>query len=490
MQEALEQIITAFLSKLLVESKKIAETKSNESTKAKSKPEMLGETFKDSKWVSLFTKSYKEKPKAEQNSTPSDSTKDKKEEKKENTQTSSQPKDPYLSSLEKYKGISGDIGGVLSSISTSAKAVTKNFEQMFGKMDEGTATVVNDSINLIGGLGDVFSGMATMDVGKMISASMQIFQSIWSLFDEDTRQANAIIAASQKVIAEAKVEYEKLAKANKEMYSSTSSNQYDKMNEQLAKQNEEIEKQQEAEESKKAKDKDKIKEWEKEQARIAEEIAANETKAVDAIFGSDLQSAINDFANAYVDAFSKGGDAASAQKDVVKKMITGIITEMIKSDIAGKVKEIREKIAALLEDGDLSESDLEEITALANSTGEAIKSKSDNYTKILDSVGATDDKNDVSLAGQIRGTVATEASVAELGGLFRSQADSLFQINNKMTLGIQDISSIAKSSLLIEINTRQTAANTQTTNDVLGNIKTELSIISRNISKDNGIYGR
>lgn len=76
-------------------------------------------------------------------------------------------------------------------------------------------------------------------------------------------------------------------------------------------------------------------------------IADLRQQAVDAIFGSDVQSAIEKFAEAYTNAWQNGTDAAEAGRDVVKEILKDVVTEALKAAItaSGKVEEIRRAVA-------------------------------------------------------------------------------------------------------------------------------------------------
>lgn len=85
------------------------------------------------------------------------------------------------------------------------------------------------------------------------------------------------------------------------------------------------------EEDKKKTDNDRIKEWRDQIDEINNTIADNKEAGKDAIFGSDIKSAIDDFANAYADAWAAGEDKARSAKDLVRKMIRNMVTESIKA---------------------------------------------------------------------------------------------------------------------------------------------------------------
>ena len=75
-------------------------------------------------------------------------------------------------------------------------------------------------------------------------------------------------------------------------------------------------------------------------------IEENKEKAVDAIFGEDVKTAIEDFASAYAEAWSNGEDRAESAKDAVKNIMRQMVTESIKSAIqaSGSMEKIRQKL--------------------------------------------------------------------------------------------------------------------------------------------------
>lgn len=111
-----------------------------------------------------------------------------------------------------------------------------------------------------------------------------------------------------------------------------------------------IQRQIQEEKSKKDPDKKRIKEWEKQYEEITNLIEDNAAKAQDAIFGSDIQAAINDFAEAYADAWAQGEDRAKSAKDFVKNMIKQMIIEAMKADIQPSMQIIRDKLEKFWED--------------------------------------------------------------------------------------------------------------------------------------------
>ena len=111
--------------------------------------------------------------------------------------------------------------------------------------------------------------------------------------------------------------YDKLGRSIEKAYSKDASKLIDQQNKLLEQQKVLIQNQIKEEEDKKKTDNDRIKEWRDQIDEINNTIADNKEAGKDAIFGSDIKSAIDDFANAYADAWAAGEDKAQSAKDLV-----------------------------------------------------------------------------------------------------------------------------------------------------------------------------
>lgn len=150
--------------------------------------------------------------------------------------------------------------------------------------------------------------------------------------------------------------YEKLGDSVEKAYSKDASNMINQQNKLLEQQKVLIQNQIKEERDKKKTDWDRIKEWEEQIDEINALIEDNKEKAVDAIFGEDLKSAINNFAEAYADAWASGEDKAKSAKDVVKNMMRQMVTESIKAAIQSSkaMEDIRKKLEEFYSDGVLN----------------------------------------------------------------------------------------------------------------------------------------
>lgn len=218
----------------------------------------------------------------------------------------------------------------------------------------GIAEGVNVAMDAMGSAMDgAKAGAAFGPWGAAAGAAIGMVTSLASSFAKihDAKNEKRI-AVLQEQIETLDKSYDMLGDAIDKAYSKDASNLIDQQNKLLEQQKVLIRQQIREEEDKKKTDDDRIKEWREQLEEIDKTLADNKEKAVDAIFGEDLQSAIDNFAQAYADAWASGEDRAKSMKDVAKKMIQSTIVEMIKSSagLGETVKKIREMITGYLAD--------------------------------------------------------------------------------------------------------------------------------------------
>ena len=176
--------------------------------------------------------------------------------------------------------------------------------------------------------------------------------------------------------------YDRLSRSIKKAYSTDAKELIEDQNKLLEQQKLLIQRQIQEEKSKKDPDKKRIKEWEKQYEEITNLIEDNAAKAQDAIFGSDIQAAINDFAEAYADAWAQGEDRAKSAKDFVKNMIKQMVIEAMKADIKEPMQVIRDKLEDFWEDGIITQTEeniIDEMIKKLNQDLEASFGWADKY---------------------------------------------------------------------------------------------------------------
>ena len=176
--------------------------------------------------------------------------------------------------------------------------------------------------------------------------------------------------------------YDRLSRSIEKAYSTDAKELIEDQNKLLEQQKLLIQRQIQEEKSKKDPDKKRIKEWEKQYEEITNLIEDNAAKAQDAIFGSDIQAAINDFAEAYADAWAQGEDRAKSAKDFVKNMIKQMVIEAMKADIKEPMQVIRDKLEEFWEDGIITQTEeniIDEMIKKLNQNLEASFGWADKY---------------------------------------------------------------------------------------------------------------
>lgn len=218
--------------------------------------------------------------------------------------------------------------------------------------------------------------------------------------------------------------YDRLGTQIEKAYSKDAKNLIEQQNELLKQQKILIQQQINEEKDKKNSDDQRIKDWEKQIRDIDEQIAENKDKAIDAIFGEDIQSAINNFADAYESMFDGGINRAKASKDLVKEMIKQMIIEAMKSDISAPMEKLREMMLQFWEDGYISQWEQDQLNQFAEGIMADLESQygwADGYFK--DSTSQNSSKGGF--------TTMSQDTADELNGRFTAlqMSNELIRVN-------------------------------------------------------------
>lgn len=233
--------------------------------------------------------------------------------------------------------------------------------------DEDTTASINNIAGAVGGAAQAMSGFAYGDIVQGIQGTASAITSLINLFSGDRRKERNIQRLQGQIDALEK-SYDELGEAVEEAYSTDASELIEQQNELLEQQKILIQNQIAEERSKKDTDEERIKEWENQIDEINKQIEENKEKALDAIFGEDLKSAIDNFATAYADAWANGEDRARTARDVVRNMMRQMVIESIKSAIQSSeaMKKIRERLQEFWLDGVFSAEEQEEAYKMAD----------------------------------------------------------------------------------------------------------------------------
>lgn len=186
--------------------------------------------------------------------------------------------------------------------------------------------------------------------------------------------------------------YDELGRSIEKAYSKDAKHLIEQQNALLKQQKILIQQQINEEKAKKSSDEDRIKDWEQQIRDIDNTIADNKEKAIDAIFGEDVQAAIDRFSDAYASMFDAGTSRARSSKDLVKDMIKNMIVEAMKSDISKPMEKLREMMNGFWSDGIITGSEQEQLENYVENMFEEQEKKwgwADGYFKDSTSQGSS-----------------------------------------------------------------------------------------------------
>lgn len=227
-----------------------------------------------------------------------------------------------------------------------------------------------------------------------------------------------------------------------------------------------------AEKSKKKTDNNKIKEWENQIEEINQQIEDLDQQMMETFAGTDVKSAIDEFADAIVDAYCSGEDAAKALGETTKKVLKNAVVEALKRNILAKgINDAVEYLGKAMEDGVLSDEEKKEFERQANAAGEKFKAG-------LEAVGDWIKDVDETASDPLTGAVTSMSE--ETGGVIAGRLNA-FIINQGEQTSVMREQLLQQSE--IARNTALSAERLQNIENTLRRIETkDNSLLSQGIS--------
>ena len=242
--------------------------------------------------------------------------------------------------------------------------------------------------------------------------------------------------------------------------------------ESLREQQELMRQQIQAEKSKKKTDNNKIKEWENQIEEINQQIEDLDQQMMETFAGTDVKSAIDEFADAIVDAYCSGEDAAKALGETTKKVLKNAVVEALKRNFLAKgINDAVEYLGKAMEDGVLSDEEKKEFERQANAAGEKFKAG-------LEAVGDWIKDVDETASDPLTGSVTSMSE--ETGGVIAGRLNA-FIINQGEQTSVMREQLLQQSE--IARNTALSAERLQNIENTLRRIETkDNSLLSQGIS--------
>lgn len=314
----------------------------------------------------------------------------------------------------------------------------------------------------------------------------------WVYSDEEKKAHNQRVQAikdeiaaleAQKIVAQQSwdfVRYAGLTKQIKELKYALEKEEsngdmfqlYELQKNNLRQQQEDIRQQIAAEKDKKDTDWGKINDWEEAIKDIDTKIEDMERSMLETLAGTDTQTAIDEFADALVDAYCQGEDAAEAlgakTKDILKK---AVVDALKREFLAKAINDAMAYLGEAMKDGVLTDSEKSKFEAMINAAGET-------FNMALESVGDwIKDVEDEAAenADPLKGAVTSMSE--ETGGVIAGRLNT-FIINQSDQIVIMRTSLVYQAEI---------AANTRTSAAELAEIKSTLKRIE---NKDNSLLSQ
>ena len=140
--------------------------------------------------------------------------------------------------------------------------------------------------------------------------------------------------------------------------------------ENLRRQQDLIRQQIEAEKDKKDTDWGQIQKWEENIKDIDQQIEDLHRQEIELLAGTDVKSAIDEFADALVDAYVRGEDAAVALGEKTKEVLKKAVVESLKRQFLAKgINDAVDYLGESLRDGSLSDTERQHFTTMVNQAG-------------------------------------------------------------------------------------------------------------------------
>ena len=303
--------------------------------------------------------------------------------------------------------------------------VADGFETIFDSISSGMegaisgekfgelAASIGKKLGVIGEKAASLFGPIGTAAGAAIGVVTSLASSIAKIHDKKNEKR---IQRLQDQIDVLDASYEKLGRSLEKAYSTSAAKLINQQDELLKQQKLMIQQQILEEKDKKKTDEERIKEWEKQLDDINLKLEDNKEKAIEAITGTDVMSAIDEFAQAYSEAWATGTDAAEASTKIVQNLIKTAIIGFLKDKLSPSVEEFMKKLADYMSDGIVSPWEEAELNKLKEKMDAEAQKVFDTSSKYFQ-----EDKND------------KYEQTATSGGFEKMSQDSADELNGRFT---------------------------------------------------------
>lgn len=370
----------------------------------------------------------------------------------------------------------------VNEVTSSVQFLSNTFGKLgdsFGGVFSGIAEGLNIAMDAVNStMQGVQAGAMFGPIGAAAGAAIGVVSSLASAIAKIHDKKNEKrIQKLQDQIDVLDASYEKLGRSIEKAYSTDASQLIDQQNKLLEQQKLLIQQQIKEEQDKKKTDDNRIKEWQKQLDDINAQLEENKEKAIEAITGTDVMSAIDEFAKAYADAWATGENAAESSAKAVQTLIKTAIIEFLKKKLSPSVQDFMKQLADYMSDGIVSPWEEAELNKLKEKMDKEAQEIFENSGKWLKDESKYEQSSTFGTS-----LAADQDSVNELNGRFTA----LQMIGEEILLYLQSSNQIANllyiSASIDSINIRIASLYdiADETRVMMANIYIELQQISDN----------
>ena len=278
--------------------------------------------------------------------------------------------------------VSDSLDGIGQIVSTFA---SDDVSETFDIIAEGIGKTIGGASELAMGLGKVIAGDFT-GIVDMIKGSGDLISGIFGTKSQLSIKAiNKKIDEQDRLLSQLSYSYGRLEAAMAKAFGSDYIYNYNEQLKNLQAQQAAYEEQAELESQKgKKKDEQKIEEYKQSAKEVEDQMLDMRGQLAEFFAGSDLTSAAEDFANAWIDAYMEFGSTTDAISEKFKDMVNNMIVK----SLAGKamqnlLRPIFDEIDSLAIDGELTAAEIGRISAMATA---AIPQINDAMTGLMNNL--------------------------------------------------------------------------------------------------------
>lgn len=396
-----------------------------------------------------------------------------------------------------FESVTTQMGATIDATKTLLSAFMKDeVAGYFGEQLDRLHTTMD-------GIGQAGTGIARLFANPLdpsawvqaFSGLANVVSSIFGIFTASKmRRIDKDIEVQRGIVENLTKEYSKLEKAIANAFGSDYIHNYSKQLENLQAQMKAYQEQARLEEEKGRKaDEEKIKEYQEAAESIEEQIADMEGQLAEFFTSTDVRSAAEDFAKAWIEAYKSFGSTTSAMKEKFQEMIESMITQSLAAKMMQTILDplFREIDEMAKTGGELS---AEEIATIAKATPEYVDRINAAMNSLMTELLASG-YNVRQQAGGLTGIARSYATASEesINGLAAGVNTSLFYLSYVPTISA-DVAMIraaivggAASPMSVTQNAAQTAAEAASFGDEI--FRGQMQRIDENIAEMKRMLG-